>query len=131
MKKSNSNISTLNVSSIVFTLKLLGRKTPRIILSSKLPIRSHERTDRLIEICNLVGIKNVLNGWGGSSEDSVHTHQKLESTRIKMYKMKKNTHNGNNIYNEGVSAIHWIFMKGSEFVNTAIDDFENAIERVV
>lgn len=130
----NSNILNLNLSSIRFTIGLLGRKLPRTLLSSELNIKSKNRTNRLIEICDTVGIKNVLNGWGGSSRNSVHTHTNLIENNIRMFKFsnkKANNHLFGSISNEGVSTIHWIFIKGTDFVNQTIDNFNNTIESVI
>lgn len=113
------NLSTINTDSILLLCSLLDLTPPMIKFSSELGTRSLERTNRILKIFELMNKKILLTGWGGGLNPKIHDIRLLKSNGITIKGMDKQTCTNlepDFILNSGISTLHWIFLKGPDYV---------------
>lgn len=130
----NSHIlrmSTVSINSIKLMYSLLEMKPPIIRLSSELDVRNLERTERILKICQLTGKKTFLTGWGGGVDPRVHNLQLLANEGIEIKQLSRDIlmKIEPDFVREGISTLHWIFIKGPTYVRERLLEYEHVLTR--
>jgi hypothetical protein len=128
----NYTLSSANVESIGLIFSLLEIDPPTIIPSSRLNVRNLERTKRILEICRLTGKRTFLTGWGAGVNPKVHDLQMLTDGGIEIKPLSRDNMMKiePDFVQQGISTLHWAFIKGPAHVKEQLLRFESVLDGV-
>lgn len=125
-----SNLSVISTDSIRLICSLLELSPPLILFSSELNTGEIERTKRILSIIKLSSKNMFLTGWGGGSNPIVHHTRLITDNGFIIKTMNKQIATNIDpsfIKYSGISTLHWIFVKGPDYVREKLISYNKAM----